>query len=775
MTTTPTAETLVPTRRDVATLNATIALALVIGISFFIPANPVSQIVGVVGLLVLLGTAISSGLALQSVGLLQRMVITLSFGTLSCMLGGAAFAAILHALGVARPLSRVPSTTAFLVVIVGLALQSGRTGWDPVRSGFRGLTVRHVNWALVLSLPPLAALAGTVRLNVSGHADLAILVAITVVVLVALAVCLPHGIGPPRPMLLASAMLTATWQNPMRGGWMAGFDIQHEFHIGSLAIHQGRFPLAHFVDPYGGMTSLTVWPALLHSLFGVGLHSVLVIAPSVFLAGCVLAIWCVVCEHLGRRGAAILCAIFILGSEPLLQELPQVTRQCYALFFFCVLVMAVGSARLPVRAARVVAAAGGVGVAVTHYSTAYLTAGAVLVGCALTYAYRTPREQRVLSLWVSTVIVGAAVAWGALVAKTGSSISQVLASIRSDGFKLLPGTGGLVTKWLSAASVSRIVNVKVLQASDLHLRLTRYHWMQVDPHWRTVPMVNVVAPTAHGVPVVGSVMSFLGVILAQGILVLAIVSVLTCLVIALRDRSAAGLAGIALFFVLAAGLSRFSQTIGVEFDPARVQAQAYLVFAATTSIALAAWKVPLRIGNWQKGRPVRRLLIVVLATGCAAVALLTSTELANFTEVHAGLPTNLSAVGEGAQRLPVPADVTAAGWLAANRPSPGFVQSDRFGELPLYVYGFIDRIDFFGSIDPVILDNGSWILATRTNVVLHTARGGDNAKVGVFRFPSAYLAATRPILYASTTNVVYGSVPGPSRHHPGGVPATTRR
>jgi len=761
-----------PTRKEFESLNATIATSLIVAVSFFLPANPVSQVCGAIGLLVLTGAWIASLLSLRSATLVQRIVIVLALGALTVMLGGATYAAIFHAVGIAGPLSRGISTAVWLAVVASAAIWSGRTGNDPVRHLLVGLRSSHVGWAALLSLPPIAALVGTVRLNVSGRADLAIAVAISVVVLTTLAVSLPSRIGPPKVMLLASAMLTATWQNPMRGGWMAGFDIQHEYYIGSLAIHQGRFPLAHFVDPYGGMTSLTVWPALLHSLFGVGLHSVLVIAPSMFLSGCVVAIWSVARDRLTPRVAALLCALFVLGSEPLLQELPQVTRQCYALFFFSVLVMAVGTSRLSVASARVIAAASGVGVAVTHYSTAYLTSGAVIVGCLLTYAYRAPRAQRVLTVWVSAIIVGAALAWGAIVAKTGSNISQVLASIRTDGLKLLPGSGGIVSKWLSAASVSKIVNARVLQASDLHLRLTRYRWMHVLPQWRNVKIVNVVAPTAHGAPFVGAGLSLLGALLAQGILLVAIVSVVTCLVRARRDRGISGVTGIAVFFLLAAGLSRFSQTIGVEFDPARVQAQAYLVFAATTSVALVAWRVPDRMRAWGLHHQRRSTTIVVVAAVGAAIALLASTELSNFAEKKASLPTNLSASGEGAQRLPVPADVTAAGWLAAHRPSPGFVQSDRFGQLPLYVYGFIDRLDFFGSVNPVITDNGSWILATRTNVVMGIARGGDNAQVGVFRFPSAYYSGTRPILYVSRTNVVYGSVPGPTRIHRGA--ATTR-
>jgi hypothetical protein len=87
------------------------------------------------------------------------------------------------------------------------------------------------------------------------------------------------------------------------------------------------------------------------------------------------------------------------------------------------------------------------------------------------------------------------------------------------------------------------------------------------------------------------------------------------------------------------------------------------------------------------------------------------------------------------------------------------VQSDRFGQLALDIYGFNDRRDFISSVDPIIVDNPSWVFAYRTNLVYGSARGGNNAQTGVFRFPWAYFTSTRSILYVTPTDVVFGNVP----------------
>ena len=142
------------------------------------------------------------------------------------------------------------------------------------------------------------------------------------------------------------------------------------------------------------MLSLTVWPAELHSLTGMTLRAILGLLPSMFLAASVVAVWAALRGRLGPRAAAALCSLFVLGSEPLVQELPQVTRQCYALFFFSLLVMSLAVTRPEAhRTSPRVRRWPGSG---DHpLRSAYLAAGAVVVGCTLTYALRSPKALRV--------------------------------------------------------------------------------------------------------------------------------------------------------------------------------------------------------------------------------------------------------------------------------------------------------------------------------------------------------------------------------------------
>ena len=747
-------------RRQLAGSNVSVVLGVLAAFAALVPVGPPAQCASVVGLIVLVGAVAASRLELSSASPAQRISICLGLGFLTFLVVTGVVSAVLPHLDVARTLSRWPLVVVWCVLDVGVLAWLVRTGDDPVRSVLQGIRASDAGWAAVLGVPPLLALFAVNLLNAGRGVVPADIVGALVVVMALAAVVVPQKSWcPPRILLLGSALLTATWQGTFRGGWLAGFDVQHEFYVGTLAINQAQFPLHHYVDPYGGMLSLTVWPAALHALTGMTLRTTLGLVPSVFLALALLVTWSALRDRLSPRVAASLCALFVVGSSPLLQELPQVTRQCYALFFFSLLVLAIVPGRLATPTARTLAIASGVGLALTHYSSAYLAAGGVIVGCALTYLVRTPRASRILNWQVSTAIVGAAVVWGGFVARTGASIKQIVTSIRTDGFQLLPGTGSIVSRWLGGASVSKLVNANVIYNADVNLRLGQYRFMKVVPQALGVQLVNAPAPSSHGVKIVSPVLLAGSNTVSQLLLLASLVSVALCLWWCWRrDRALAAVGGVALFFLGAAGLSRFSQTVGVDFGPSRVEVQAYLIFVVIVAIVASTDAVTSRAARLLATLRRRQLAIGVVAVA-VGVAVLTSTGLAALFEVHQQLPDAYSSTGEQAQRLLSPADLNAAKWVAANRSSQYMVQADRVGELALDDYGFNDRRNFFASVDPIIVDNASWIFAYRSNVVLGTARGGNNARLGVFLFPAAYFASMRPTLYTSGTDVVYGSVP----------------
>ena len=127
----------------------------------------------------------------------------------------------------------------------------------------------------------------------------------------------------------------------------------------------------------------------------------------------------------------------------------------------------------------------------------------------------------------------------------------------------------------------------MIRANDLGLRLTYLHWMKVQPAGARVHLINTHAPTSAGLPLVGFFLSVSSALLAEIVLCGAIACVAYCIWLCRADRQLAAITGMALFGVLAAGMSRSSQTLALAFGPTRVQAQMYFVFVVTAAIAIS--------------------------------------------------------------------------------------------------------------------------------------------------------------------------------------------
>jgi len=739
-------------------INLTALLAIISIISIFIPANPIGQATVTVGSLAVLGSILGRRLLdVDSVPL--RVSICAGVGLLSAIVVGALTGYVLPVLGISRPLSSAPIVVVWSIVLGGCTVWSLVRRRDPIRDCVSGLTRRDALWITLLGIPPLLALVGVAKLNSSASPAIAIAAGLVALVLVGIAIALPPlGGGPPRVLLLASALLTVAWQTPMRGGWLSGGDIQHEFYVASLAVQQGRFPLRHYTDPYGGMLSLTVWPAMVHRLTGLSLRAVLALLPSLFLVLCLLTIWSALRERVGPRCAAALCAVFVLGSTSLMQEYPGVTRECYAIFFFSLLVLAVSSTKLQTKHARALVVIAGLGMAFTHYTTAYLAAGAVLTAWLLSLMLRPNRGRRVLTTAVVAVNVAAATVWGSFVARTGSNIRQVAHAISADGLQLLPGRGNFLTRWLHGSVAGVAINAKALRVNDVALLIHQYTWMRIARSAVGYRLVDDRAPTARGVGLLGPGLSGISTIVAELVVLGAFLSVIYCLWRARRDRQLVGIAGMGLFSLVISALSRDSATIAAYFGPERLQVQAYVVFALTVAIMIASLAREgslRRIIEILRGRSIA-LWSCVAVLGMIAVSY--STGLGNLVTAGRPLDVAYSAIGEQIEFQPSPADLLAGGWLVAHRRT-GLVQSDYAGKSALYAFGYAYRSKYVTSLDPAITDTRSWLFAFHSDITLGRAFGGTTTYVGAFRFPGRYLSATRPILYVSRSDVIYGSVP----------------
>jgi hypothetical protein len=727
---------------------ATATALLIVGVSIVVPANPAAQVISSVGLILLPGWVLTSLILPSGLTGPRKLLVSTGVGlTVFCLVGSAA-GALGTSLGVQHPLGRTPLVLLWLVILAAIGAVAILRRLDPVDEALTGLR-RHGNWwVAALAIPPCVALCGATRLNASGSNSVAVVATVLGLGLILTAVALGERIGgAAQSGLFASGVVTLIWQLPTRGGWLWGWDIQHEFSVASATITLGRFPLPHNHDPYAGMLSLTVLPAQLHFLNGMQLRTILVLLPGVMLASCAVTTLVTVRRIAGPVYAAFLVALLIVGTASFLTELPALMRQSVALFLFTLVIQLVTDPPARIRRVRVLVVVIGAGLAVSHYSSAYLTAGGVLTAWLLGVVLRADRSRRVLTASAAAGIVGVALLWGLLVAHTSSYLGQVAHAIRRSGLELLPGSGSLLSRWLQGASSGQSISPSQIRALDVAARAHLYSWMTVDPRAASVRLANSSAPGSHGVPILGPIVQNVATAAREAILFFIVLAVLWGLWRVVRRREHVEIAGLALFGGFASAVSRTSGTLTLQFNTDRVEAQMYLIF-----VVIAAYLVHnLRARIWR----IMPFLLGVLATLQVASAF----GIGAYAVADSSLPVALASTGPGIQQLAVtPSDRDAAQWaieFAGNR----VLQADPYSSLALDDFGGADRTNTVATVDPVVVDNSAWVLVTSANVTDHTARAIIGSSSGSFVFPRGYFTRTRAILYVSRSDIVFGADP----------------
>ena len=746
--------------------NHTALWASVVALAIWLPGQPLAQVVALVGLVLLVGTSLTSRLRVSPERHV-RVVVAVLVGLLTIIASGALLGFLGPLLGVHAPLGRASLLVACSLGLGVIATLALARGVDPLSEVIGALDSRLALWSAVLAVAPFLALWGSSTLNDGESNHLAVLGGILSVVMAIAAIMMPNNSwGPTRLQLVVSSLMTSLWAVPYRGGWIDGYDIQHEFAVASLALIQLKFPLVspphHVADAYLGMLSITVWPVILHNLFGFSLRTIFILLPSMILALALVTIWATLRSFVDERKCAMITVIFILATSAVQRQLVEVSRQTYGLAFFCLMLFALANVSTPTSVRRLLLVVGAFGAAANHYSTAYL--GAVtLSGVVATSVLSGARNSRntpgprghgmgIAALAAAGVIV----LWSVYVAKSTTGVFLLLDSLRKKGLNLLPGKGGFFSRWLGGASINSFGSSHTYHQTLLAQRHTTYGWMHVLPQALKVPIVPVAETVNTGTRVLGPLSPTAVALVAQLIVLGAFVSVMLTGRIARRDRRLWAVAGMGFAAVTISLLARLSQTIALQFGPSRVQAQMYLLFSITAGITLGYLQVRTRLGRRIARSPHLSRLFIAGFAAIALTGLLESTQLITFWEAGTAPTPEFSSSGQLSQRLTTPADYQGARWLGAHVPATDVVQSDIYGELALYDVGFATRTNFFAVIDPVVVDNSSWVFADQANITDHVARDGNGVTDDVYRFPLHYFTSTRAVLYASRHDVVFG-------------------
>jgi uncharacterized membrane protein len=341
----------------------------------------------------------------------ERLVMSLAVVVLALLLGGLALNTLLPVLGVARPLDPLP---VLLTVDAGLlallrwrpqlrpdpwTLPRWRHGclfvpWSPMAAGL----------VTAAAFGALMAVAGAVRLNNGGDGDVTFCALLIVIATFAAALLARHRVAERGLHLViflqSSALLLMT---SLRGQYITGHDVQHEFRVFDLVSAAGRWKMAAN-DAYNACLSITILPTVMHAIAGGDPSAVFKVFLTLLFAVTPVAIY-LIARRQGSTGASLLAVIFFVGFPTFFSDMPFLNRQEVAFFFLAVATLSVLQSEVRVGQRRWTFGVFCVGTVLSHYSTTYvliavlwlawvLKVSTPFCGRLLGRAKRVPARQR---------------------------------------------------------------------------------------------------------------------------------------------------------------------------------------------------------------------------------------------------------------------------------------------------------------------------------------------------------------------------------------------
>lgn len=759
--------------RDVAPTGIWLIAAVLMSVALALTHSPLVPLPGVVTLMLIPGAAVMSALNTRPGNTAGRIVLAVCLSLTTIMVVGCVASVLGPHVGVARPLSALPQIVIWALLALLVLVMGAASHRDPVSWIFQGVRETSFPAAVAGGLLVLLSILGAAQLNFSGNNHLALFAATLDVLLLLAGVVGGWSRTSRWPLytLLYSASLALLVSTSLRGAHLYGWDIQQEFGVASGTIRAGVWVVPPSHDPYASMLSLTVLPAVLHSLvklrllafFQLVVPAILALLPvAIFATIRTVPRWVTTGRPAPRPGLAFAVAVgLIVSAEAYAVELVSITRQAMALTMLAALVMVLYDRTMSVRPSRIVISVLLAAISFTHYSTSYLLAVIVLSAWVGSVAWSrgwlgTPKERKDKHRYdvrsrkiinVTLVVVAMVSAFGWNLAITRNSALDAPSS-------------ALVTKGVGLVTSPKTPFVPLHQV--VHLLVSELHkadpWISPVPGSSSVRLVAATAPRSPGLfPSVAGPWNELTFLCQEFVWVTLTVSLLYGLFRLARRRSYAysadlvglGIAGLMIGFVL-----RFSGTLANFYSPERAAIFTAILLAAPVTLFLDDLVVLIHDPHvFRNGRLAKTLLsggyvylaiLLVEAAGLGAVLFL------------GGPQGSLSAGDLNAQEFTVSTpEYATAMWLKNNVPSQGLIQSDLFGRLVLLSepggYAVLNEMV------PPEVDRSSYIYLSSVNLRDHSSQvsADDSQYVSIYKTNTQFFNQNFYVVYSTGSTRVY--------------------
>jgi len=300
--------------------------------------------------------------------------LTVGFGLLELMFVGLIGNTLLPFVGIARPLEAQVLISGLSIMMVALAILCFvRVREVTVSVGRIALftSLRDALFAYTPAVFPLMSIVGARTLN-EGGSNAFILsmlagVAIYSAVLIRYSSKLGRSVIPTALFFITLALLLMT---SLRGSFVTGHDIQREYSVFQLTKSAGLWSIMSLRDAYNACMSITIVPTIFSNLLSIADPYVYKALFQILFAIVPGIVYMTAQRYVGAT-AALLSALYFIAFPTFFTDMPFLNRQEIAFIFLSLMVYVIFDERIALKARRLLFAALGLGMVLSHYSTTY--------------------------------------------------------------------------------------------------------------------------------------------------------------------------------------------------------------------------------------------------------------------------------------------------------------------------------------------------------------------------------------------------------------------
>ncbi|MGB8195541.1 MAG: glycosyltransferase [Acidimicrobiales bacterium] len=748
-------------------------LTLILSVALALAHSPLAPLPGVVTIFILPGASVLAALKTRPANTSGRVILAVCLSMIVIMVVGAVASLLGPHVGVAHPLDTVPEGIIWFVLALVVLTLGAAQRTDPLTWIFDDVRIGNYYGTIAGSVLVLLAILGAAQLNHSGNNFLSVFTTgLAVLALIAgVAGGWKRNSTWPLCTLLYCASLALLLTSSLRGGHLDGWDIQQEFGVAFRTAHAGVWTVPANHDPYASMLSLTVLPAILHSLVKLRLLAFFQLVVPAILALLPVAVfstirrvprWVTYGRLAPRPGLAFGITVgLIVSSVAFSSQLVGITRQAMALTLMTALVMVLFDRTMVKRSAQIVVGILIVGISFTHYTTSYLLAAIVLCAWVASLLWSrgslgTPKasvvqhrsdvhSRRILNSVLVVVALSAAFGWNLAITRN-SALTLPVSAITQKGIGI------------AAASGTSYVGPRELEPVLEHELKKQDGWIIPVAHARSVKLTQISGVQSPGVaPSLLGTWTEVSYLFVESIWIVLGVALLYGLFRLGRRRSysySADLVGLAVAGLMVGAILRFSGTLAAFYNPERAAIFTAILLAAPVTLFLDDL-----VGLSQEFRLLRdeRVTRTVPVVGVVFLTLLLfgSTGLAAL--FFGGVPPqSLVAKGLNVQDFTVSTpEVATAIWLRNHVHTGGTVQTDLYGHLVLLSEPGTYNVLF--EIVPAGVDRGAYIYLSTVNLAEHTSQfSAENGNfIALYRSNTEFFNHNFHVVYSTGATRVY--------------------